>query len=286
MQLWVAVVSLLAAVTVVGQEPVARFSAAVQVVEVYATVTDAAGEPVMNLRQDDFDVFENDARQEITAFAAGEFPLTVAVGIDRSVSMAGERLRLAKQATRNFLSALGPDDRSMVLAIGSDAEVVAPLGTNREEQIRSVDRLDAWSTTALHDAVIVAVDRLEPEPGRRALVVFSDGVDRYSRASSATVLDRVRRGATIIYPVVIGPERPPVTAELAVASGGRSFQLRDARELESTLQRIARELRHQYLLGYVPTATPGDGRWRSIRVALKAPRADVRVRARDGYFAE
>ena len=98
-----------------------------QLVEVYATVTDAKGEPVTGLQRDDFEVYENNQIQDVSTFAAGEFPLTVALGVDRSWSMAGDPLRLAKQASQSFLRALKPDDRSMVVAISSDAEVIAPL---------------------------------------------------------------------------------------------------------------------------------------------------------------
>ena len=165
----------------------AQFSSGVQLIEVYATVTDAKGELVTGLRQSDFQVFENDRPQEISAFAAGEFPLTVALGVDRSFSMAGEPLRLAKLASQSFLRQLKPGDRSMVVAISNDAEVIAPLSSDHAAQARAVAALDAWSTTALHDAVIVALDRLEPEKGRQALVVFSDGADRYSQATSGQV---------------------------------------------------------------------------------------------------
>src|SRR5262245_2320461 len=165
----------------------AQFSSGVQLIEVYATVTDAKGELLTGLRQSDFQVFENDQPQEISAFAAGEFPLTVALGVDRSFSMAGEPLRLAKLASKTFLRQLRPGDRSMVVAIGNDAEVIAPLSNDHEGQALSIGGLDAWSTTALNDAVIAALDRLEPEKGRQALVVFSDGVDRYSRATASDV---------------------------------------------------------------------------------------------------
>src|SRR6188474_3589823 len=87
-------------------QDVPAFSSGVQLIEVYATVTDANGELVMGLRQSDFQVFENDRPQEISAFAAGEFPLTVALGVDRSFSMAGEPLRLAKLASQSFLKQL------------------------------------------------------------------------------------------------------------------------------------------------------------------------------------
>lgn len=265
------------------QDPVARFSSDVQLVEVYATVTDAKGELVTGLRQEDFEVYEDNQLQQVSAFAAGEFPLTVALGVDRSWSMAGDKLRLAKQASQTFLRALKPVDRSMVVAISSEADVIAPLSADRLNQERAIAALDPWSTTALHDAIIATLDRLAPEPGRQALVVFSDGADRYSRATAAQVVERARRSNALVYPIAFGRERPALLAELAVITGGRSFQLRDARELERTLETIARELRYQYLIGYTPLKPiePDIHEWRSIRVTVKKP--GLRIRARDGY---
>ena len=281
----VALLALAGGVAAGAQEAVGQFTSRVQLVEVYATVTDAKGELVTGLKRDDFEVFEDNERQDVEAFSFGEFPLAVALGVDRSWSMAGERLRLAQQASKTFLEALKPSDRSMVVAISSEAEVIAPLSTDRATQIRAVQALDPWSTTALHDGIIAALDRLEPEPGRQALIVFSDGQDRYSEASAAAVIARARRSNALVYPIAFGKERTPLLAELATVTGGRSFLLRDIKELEKTLATIARELRYQYFLGYAPSRPiePGEGEWRSIRVALKKPGAALRVRARDGY---
>ncbi|HVG52976.1 MAG TPA: VWA domain-containing protein [Vicinamibacterales bacterium] len=269
-----------------AQEQVPQFSSSVQLVEVYATVTDAKGELVTGLTQSDFDVFEDGSVQTVSAFAAGEFPLTVALGVDRSFSMAGEPLRLAKQASQAFLRELKPGDRSMVVAIGNEAEIIAPLSADRPAQSRAITALDAWSTTALHDALIVTLDRLEPEAGRQAVVVFSDGADRYSEHKAGEVLERARRSNALIYPIALGRTRPALLSELAVLTGGRSFQLRDARELEKTLATVARELRYQYLLGYTPAKAieRGEREWRSIKVVTKRP--GLRVRARDGYMTE
>ena len=268
------------------QQPIAQFSTGVQLVEVYATVTDADGGMVTGLKREDFEVREDQELQEISAFAAGEFPLTVVLGIDRSWSMAGEPLRLAKAASRTFLRQLRPTDRSMAVAIGSDAEVIAPLSNDHAQQQRAIDLLDPWSTTSLHDAIISILDRLEDESGRLAVVVFSDGVDRYSNAPASRVIERARRSQALIYPITLGKTRPPLAAELAVVSGGRSFLIRDARALDETFATIARELRYQYLLGYAPMkpGESGEHRWRSIRVTVKG-RSDLRVRARDGYTA-
>ena len=99
-------------------------------------------------------------------------------------------------------------------------------------------------------------------------------------------MERARRSGTLIYLIAFGRERPPLLAELAVITGGRSFLLRDVRDLERTLVDVARELRHQYLLGYElsDSTEPRDPEWRSIRVVLKKP--GLRVRARDGYMGD
>lgn len=261
----------------------AQFSSGVNLVEVYATVTDERGEIVRGLSRDDFEVLEDGVRQEITAFASGDFPLTVAIAIDRSFSMAGERLAVAKSAARTFLGALRPEDQAVVLGIGSTVEVVAPLSTDRQAQYAALSGLDSFGTTGLRDAVIRAIELTRPGKGRRALVVLSDGTDRYSSASAADALNAARAADVMMYPIALGRTRPPFFAELASITGGRSFQAREPEALNGILQDVAVELRHQYLLGYTPSRAIGSGtnEWRSISVTVKRPGA--RVRARDGY---
>jgi Ca-activated chloride channel family protein len=268
--------------------PLATFSSQAQLVEVYATVIDDKGELVTGLRRNDFQVYENTQLQNVEQFAFGEFPLTVALGVDRSWSMAGKPLELAKEASKSFLNQLKTGDRSMVMAISSSADVIAPLSTDRFNQARLITALDPWSTTALRDAIVASLDRLEPETGRQALVLFSDGNDRYSRATEADVVARARRSNALIYPITIGKQRPAFLAELAVLTGGRSFLLKDATELEKTLSTVARELRYQYLLGYAPSdaIVPGTHEWRSIHVGLTGNHPGLRVRARDGYTTD
>ena len=174
----------------------------------------------------------------------------------------------------------------MVVAIGAEADVVAPLDLPRDAQVQAVAALDAWSTTALRDAVVKTLERLAPEAGRQALIVFSDGTDRYSQASDAEMLERARRGGALVYPIVIGRASVPALSDVARLTGGRAFVLRDATGLDTALGTIARELRHQYLLGYAPAATADAGRWHPIQVRVRGQQArGLRVRARDGYVA-
>jgi Ca-activated chloride channel family protein len=274
---------LLALAAVLSAAPAAQFTSGVNLVEVYASVSDAGGQPLLGLERDDFEVREDGAPQTLAAFAEGDFPLSAAIALDASFSMAGERLELARSAARVFLGELRAADEAMVIAIGSRVETLAPLSTDRRRQLDAVARMDSFGSTALHDAIIAAIDAVQPAKGRRALVLLSDGDDRYSTATAETALERARRSDVMVYPVGFGRDRPPLFAELATLTGGRSYHARDAKGLSDTLRTIARDLRHQYLLGYTPSRPiqPGGNEWRSISVTVKRPGA--RVRARDGY---
>lgn len=261
-----------------------QFRSGVTQVEVFATVIGSDGRAVRGLTAADFTVLEDGAPQTITTFVDDEFPASVALAIDRSFSMKGTPLTMARTAGRAFLASLKSDDRAMLLSITGDVEVLAPFDTDKTAALKALGTLDPWSTTALNDAIVRCLDLLEPETGRRAIVILSDGADRYSSASANDVLDRARRSDVLMYPVAIGRERPALFAELATISGGRSFQLTDPARLQATLQAIAEDLRAQYLIGYAPpAASPDDGGWRGIQV--RVDKSGAIVRARSGYIA-
>jgi Ca-activated chloride channel family protein len=262
-----------------------QFTSGVAFVEVYATVTDVRNEPITDLSVDDFTVEENGEPQAIGAFAAGEFPLAVAVAVDHSFSIPGNLLRAAVTAARTFIEALKPGDRVMTIGIGSEIEVLAPLSDDRVAAAASLSRITSWGTTPLYDATLAAIGSIQPASGRRALILISDGSDRYSRTTDRELIGEARRRDVMVYPVATGRARPAVFVELAALTGGRSFHIEDPRELPARLATIARELRFQYLLGYAPVRDAGDRPgWRSIRVTVKRPGA--RVRARDGYLTD
>ena len=262
----------------------AQFRSSVNAVEVYAAVVDRNGAPVTGLTRADFTLLEDGRPQTISTFAEADFPLSVAVAIDRSFSMK-QQLPGEVSAARAFLEELRPDDQAMIVAIGSDVETLAPLSTDRQAQVRALDTLQPWGTTGLYDAIVLSIDEIQSAKGRRALVLLSDGDDRYSRASASDALERARRADVMTYPIALGRARPPLFADLAVLTGGRSYQPRDPGQLSVTLRSIASELRHQYLIGYTPSRPmTGNGEeWRTI--AVRVNRANVTVRARDGYVA-
>lgn len=263
----------------------AQFRAGVNAVEVYASVADAAGEPITDLIGSDFQILEDGEPQALTTFSAGEFPLAVALAIDRSWSVGADRLRVTTQAASRFIGELRPTDQAMIIGIGSDVDVLAPLSRDRDAQRAAIRAIDRWGTTSLYDAIIASIDRIQSGEGRRALVLLSDGDDRYSRATAAEALAHARTSDVLVYSLAVGKRWPTLFAELAVLTGGRSVHLTKASTIEPTVLAIARELRHQYLLGYEPSRPmPAAGvEWRAIRVSVARPGA--KVRARDGYLA-
>ena len=269
--------------TAASQAP--RFVSGVNLVEVYAAVADREGRPVAGLTRADFTVLEDGRPQTVTAFAEANVPLSVAIGIDRSFSMGAKLLSSAKSGARVFLGELRNDDQAMVIAIGSQVETIAPLSTDRPGQFNAVDMLQPWGTTGLYDAVIKAIDAIQSGHGRRALVLLSDGQDRYSEATQADAMEDARRSDVMIYPVTLGGRHAPLFADLASLTGGRSFEPRAPGDVNAAVRTIAGELHHQYLLGYVPSKpiTPGASEWRTIEVHVR--RSGLTVRTRDGYVA-
>ena len=144
-------------------------------------------------------------------------------------------------------------DRATVVAISSTADVIAPLSMDRGTQARAIAALDPWSTTALRDAISRrSIASRRSRDGRRWCCFRTATIATAAPPKPKSSPARAAANA-LIYPITIGKQRPPLLAELAVLTGGRSFLLKDATELEKTLSTIARELRYQYLLGYAPS---------------------------------
>lgn len=262
----------------------------VEVVQVAATVTDGDGRPVRGLAAADFRVFEDEKRREVSHFidAAAERELVVAVDVSGSMV---DAMPICREAVKRFLATLRPVDHVTLLAFNDHVFGVAPRVAEPAARLSAVDRLQAWGSTALHDAVLAGLELLERHRGRRALVLFSDGEDMVSHATSRDVLARVEVSATPVYVIAQGkgmrePALKHVLDRIAGVSGGRAFYTDGIEELGPVFAEIGEELASQYLLAYVPDDAPRDGRWRTIRVEAGDARRRYVVRSRQGYRAE
>jgi len=262
----------------------------VDVVQVAATVTDGNGRPVRGLGASDFRIFEDEKRREVSHFidAAAERELVVAVDVSGSMA---DAMPGCREAVKRFLATVRPVDRATLLAFNDYVFTVAPRDAEPEARLAAVDGLQAWGSTALHDAVLGGLELLERHRGRRALVLFSDGEDMVSHATSRDVLARVEVSATPVYVIAQGkgmrePELKHVLDRIAGVSGGRAFYTDGIEELGPVFAEIGEDLASQYLLAYVPDDTPRDGGWRAIRVEAGEARQRYVVRSRQGYRAE
>ncbi len=274
------------AVSAMAPRAAGQFASGVSLVEVYASVLDSRGEPVTGLSAGDFIVEEDGRRQQVQTFASSDFPLSLAVAVDRSFSLSQARLTQVIHAVQRMLGELRDEDRVTLLAIGSEVEVLTPLSTDHRAAYDALIGLTPWGTTPLYDATRRAIERVQDASGRRALILLTDGDDRYSASSAAEMVLDARRHDVLVYPVSLRRTSPPVLTELANVTGARATAVANLDRLPAALSSIARELRTQYLLGYVPSggvSQPGADGWRTISVRVTRP--DVRVRARDGYYA-
>jgi VWFA-related protein len=259
----------------------ARDRADVRLVRVPVFVSDARGRAVDPLPPEAVEVLEDKVAQPVQTFEQ-DLPLDVAVAVDISSSM--ERVFPAvKVALNEFLSSFRDADTARLFAFS--------------DRLNEVPRARSWSAalddvvprgaTALYDGLMEAINRLNTQPARRALVVFADPEDKGSRASLTTVTERVLDLDAALYLVILGPDRSPKATRdafdrLSASTGGRTIRATSA-QLRRALQDIRTQLSQYYLLTYPSPRAAPDGREHTIEVKIK-DRRDVRVQARTRYL--
>ncbi|HSK10962.1 MAG TPA: VWA domain-containing protein [Vicinamibacterales bacterium] len=241
---------------------------------------------VQGLPRSAFRLFEDGVRVPIEHFGFEEVPLELAVGVDISESMI-DAIDQTKEFVKRFLSRLRSTDRVSVLAFNENQFLIARPSVGLPARLAAVDALATWGATALHDVIIRSFETLGRQPGRRALVMFTDGEDTASRVSAPAVERRAEAGDAVLY--MIGQGRAVESAalkslceRLAARSGGRAFFPRRIEELGEVFDRIAEELSNQYLMTFAPSAGR-DGGYHEIRLEVEG---GYQVRARSGYRLE
>lgn len=258
----------------------------VEVVQVTAVVTDR-GRFVSGLPQTAFRLLENGVPQRISHFSAEGSPLEIVVAIDVSESMTQAMPQL-KNSVKKFLSALGPKDQVTLAAFNDNMFTLTRRETSVQQRTRAVDRLSAWGGTALYDVIIRGVQQLSRQPGRRVLVVFSDGDDRTSHSTIHAVEQAVRANDATLFMVALGrgvkdAQLKSGVERLVDLSGGRALFVDRSDQLDEPFAEILEELSNQYILGYESTDTRRDGSWREVK--LEVPGTGHQVRSRQGYRA-
>jgi Ca-activated chloride channel family protein len=243
-----------------------RISVDVSLVVLQAAVRDRAGHTMMELKPEDFTVFEDGKPQRIRLFRHEDTPVTVGLVIDHSSSMR-EKLADVTAAAQAFVKSSNPNDRMFVVNFNEHVSPGLPKGTefsdNAEQLGKAIGNAPALGTTALYDAIVEALRRLQRSThDKKVLVVISDGGDNASKADLDRVLKLTEQSNAMIYTIGIfepdDPDKNPgVLRRLAKQSGGEAFFPEQLGETVAICQRIARDIRDQYTVGYSsPLASP------------------------------
>lgn len=288
-------------------DPQGTITTTIRRVRLPITVTDKKGQFVGGLTKEDFVILEDKTPQTIETFSddlALTTPLYIAVLMDTSPSTAG-KLKFQQESAMNFIHTVVKLRKDKVLFGTFDHEVnLLQDFTDRLDLLdKAVNGVKKMGTnTALFDAVWQFCDeKMRSVPGRRVLLIVTDGEDTYSRANIRDAIDIAQRTETTIFAIstkagfiatVPGVEAGQVADKkdrdlqtLAEETGGAAFFTGDMLSLERSFTRISKELRAQYLVTYNPTNKNYDGTFRKIDVKLIDRHDNMKVRTKRGYKA-
>ena len=255
-------------------------------VELYPVVTDRRGAYVQDLTRDDFLIFDRGARVEVATFSSEAQSLNMILLIDRSESMR-DKLSAVQAAAAELIDQLEPDDRVALFSFNHQLEETAPLGADPAEAKTRIATLYAAGGTALYDAVLGVIRRMDAVRGRKVLLVFSDGRDERSLASLARTVETARNRGIILYTVGSGDSAADLEARddlerMAHESGGEAHLIGKLRGLPEVFSDILTDVRAQYALTFSPKSLePGEH-----TIVVQVRDESLTVRCRDRYQLE
>jgi VWFA-related protein len=288
----------LAALPVVARqqdEDAPVFKAESELVVLHVNVFDGQSDAVPNLPEESFQIFEDNVPQRITFFSNEDVPVAVGLVVDNSGSMITRRSMVLAGA-KAFAQSSHPEDEVFTIVFNEHVRHGLPPSlpfTQNPHLIEvAVARFPPGGKTALHDAVIEGLDHLqEASPQKRVLVVLSDGADNASMNTADVMLQRVARSNALVYTIstaeLAGNEgNSGLLKKLARRSGAVTYTPKSERAVVDAFREIADNVRRGYSIGYVPTNTVHDGRYRRVKVSVRAPGyKNLSAIARDGYLA-
>jgi len=217
--------------------------------------------------------------QQIDSVTLDPLPLSVLLALDTSESVAGDRLRHLMDAGEGLLRALRRDDRAGLLTFSHAIDLAVPMTADVNLVSQKLHAIQPSGSTALRDAVQIAIDLRPLDRSRTLLLVFTDGKDTSSWLSSDAVLDSARRAAVVVH--VVRVQSDAFLDQLAEVTGGRTWSATSDRQLRDLFTRALEEMRARYLVTYTPRGVSKPG-WHELKVKVKSGGVDVT--ARPGYF--
>lgn len=281
---------------ITGRDPQPfRISVNVDLVVLNVSVSNRGSQFVPDLRETNFEVYEDGVKQSIQLFKHEDVPVTVGLIVDHSGSMR-HKLNDVAAAARTFVQASSSQDEMFVVNFSDKVTMGLPASipfTNRADELaRAISNTPAAGMTALYDALIVARTRLQGgNRDKKVLILISDGRDNASKHALAEVIAMTHKSKALIYSIGIfdpeDPDRNPgVLRRIAAATGGEAYFPNQLPDVVAVCDRIARDIRQQYTIGYVSRVAAPSGTYRAIQVVARdSAKRKLVVRTRPGYIS-
>ena len=255
----------------------------VTLVNVVMTVQDAEGRFVTDLKESDFKIYEDGVEQKAAVFEKEDVGSAVGLLLDNSLSMV-DVLPVMKTGILDFADHTKSFQELFVMTFGTRVRTIHDVRQPLPQLQNTLKTLGVQGTSVLFDALVEGLRKVgEREPQRKALLVFSDGIDTASKAGFKDVLIEAQKAGALLYFLPIGSRvliDEHTIDSLAKESGGRVIYLRKDQPIRPAMESIRQELARQYYIGYYASRKPG---FHSIRVDI--PGRDVRIRAKTGYYS-
>jgi Ca-activated chloride channel family protein len=273
------------------------FRSGVDVVSLNVSVTDATRNFVTDLNREDFVVFEDGVKQDVTFFTKSQLPIAMSLLVDTSASME-DKLPIAQEAAIGFARRMRPEDMAQVIDFDSRVTILQQFTGDKAALEGAIRQTVPNGSTSLHNAIYISLKELKKiraksteDVRRQAIVVLSDGEDTSSLVPFEEVLELAKRSEVVIYTIAIRGrdfgtrgfnEAEFVLRQFAQETGGRAFFPAAAAELPTIYSQIADELAAQYAMAYSPRNPRRDGQWR--RIVVRTTKPDLVARTKQGYY--
>ena len=271
-----------------------KLSVNVDLTEVHVNVTDDRDRPVGNLKKENFRIFEDKTEQQISVFKHEDAPVSLGLVIDNSRSIEPRKRRL-DAAALSFVRKGNPEDETFIVHFDDTARLARDFTDSIPSLEETLASVKPYGQTAIYDALILALDHMEQSKHmKRAILLITDGVDNSSKHTLSEAVEATKRSRVAVYTVGLlsmsgGQKAEDSLIRIAEVSGGHAYFPNNEDEARMYMERVARDLREQYTLGYFPSNPNRNGRWRSVRVDVVPPpglptNARLTANYRHGYY--
>ena len=258
----------------------------VKMVMIPANVTDRYDRPILDLRKEDFHLFDGEKEQKIESFALDEAPVSVGIVFDCSGSMKN-KIDKSFAAVQQFVKTSMPGDEFFLVQFSDVPKVLVRFTQDPGEIVSNLNSIHPQGWTAMFDAIYLAANQMRTARNpRRALLVLSDGGDNNSRYSESEAMNMLREADVRVFAIGLF-DNASFLKKAAADTGGSVMVVHNINDLPDAVEKLSTQVRSQYLLGYYPVQSQNDGKFHRVKVMVSRTMEGLKLHTswRHGYYA-